>query len=300
MPPLLKKGDKVAVVAPSGAVDRIKIEEGVSILKSWGLEVLEGKHLYKTDSTFAGTDSERLFDLQNVLDDVSVKAVFFARGGYGLSRIIDRVSFAGLISSPKWLVGFSDITMLHYYVGLRTGIPVVHGEMLLNFAKDSREGSSLSTLKGLLFKGVSSYQWDSDSLRQGEGRGILVGGNLSMLCSVPGNEFAEYIDGKILFIEETGEYRYRVDRMLHSLRLAGVFERILGLVVGAVSPVTDSDDDFGYSLAEIITGVVGRKEYPVALNFPAGHITDNRALCLGAEYFFRVDSLSAVLALTDN
>lgn len=298
MPPFLKTGDKVAVVAPSGAVDRTKTMEGLNILKSWGLEPVEGSSLYKRDGNFAGTDEERLTDLQFALDDASVKAVFFARGGYGLSRIIDRVSFGNLIAYPKWLIGYSDISILHYYTGLNTGIPVVHGEMLLNFGKAGESGSSLLTLKALLFDGRSSYQWDSESLVQGECKGILAGGNLSMLCSVPANELAGYLDGKILFIEETGEYRYRVDRMLHSLRLAGIFNRIRGLVIGDFSPANEGDDDFAYSLEDIIMNLVAGQQYPVALKFPAGHTADNRALCLGAEYFFRVDSISSVLAVS--
>lgn len=296
MPSLLKKGDKVIVVAPSGRVNTDKTKRAISVIKSWELDVTEGKHLYKKDGIFAGNDSERLADLQGALDNPGIKAIFCARGGYGLSRIIDKLDFEGFKRSPKWVVGFSDVTILHIEILRKTDISVIHGEMPLNYADSQTSAETLGTLRNALFEGSCSYQWMPANLRQGETRSVVAGGNLSMLCNILGTGLSEFMRGKILFIEDTNEHLYRIDRMLMGLRLAGIFDNISGLIVGGMTDITDSKVPFGKNIEEIIMDVVSGYNIPVAFDFPAGHINDNRAFYLGREALFRVDALSAVLS----
>lgn len=296
MPSLLKKGDRVVLVAPSGRVNYAKTKKAISLIESWGLDVAEGKHLYSKEGIFAGKDMDRLTDLQEALDSPDIRAIFCARGGYGLSRIIDRVDFTGFRRNPKWLIGFSDITLLHTEIIRKTGIPVIHGEMPLNYTKKTAGTEALDTLRDALFKGVCSYQWMPDNLRQGETRSVVAGGNLSMLCNILGTGLNDFLKDKILFIEDTNEHLYRIDRMLMGLRMAGVFEVINGLIVGGMTAIIDSGDPFGKSVEELILDVVSGYNIPVAFDFPAGHIDDNRAFYMGREAFFRVDSLSAVLS----
>jgi muramoyltetrapeptide carboxypeptidase len=295
-PELLKEGDSVIVVAPSGRVNIDLTKEAISLIESWGLNVETGEHLYKRDGIFAGSDEERSQDLQKALDRPDIRAIFCARGGYGLSRIIDRLDFSGFEKAPKWLVGFSDVTVLHTEIIRSTSIPVIHGEMPLNYSDRLRFPESLSTLKDALFAGQCSYQWSPKHVKQGETRAIVAGGNLSLLYNLLGTGMDDFLSGKILFIEETNEQLYRLDRMLMGLKLADVFRSISGLLVGGMTDITDSNIPFGRSLAELILEVVEPYDIPVAFNFPAGHMKDNRAIYLGKEAFFRVDSLSAVLS----
>jgi len=296
MPALLNKGDKVIFIAPSGRVNTDKTKKAISLIESWGLDAAEGKYLYKRDGIFAGDDSERLADLQAALDDKDLRAIFCARGGYGLSRIIDQIDFDGFKRFPKWVIGYSDITVLHTEILRKTGIPVIHAEMPLNYADSNISAETLASLREALFEGRCSYQWMPANLRQGETRSVVAGGNLSLLYNIMGTGLSEFLRGKILFIEETNEHLYRVDRMLMGLRLAGVFKNIRGLLVGGMSDITDSNVPFGKSIEEIILDVVSDYHIPVAFDFPAGHKSDNRAVYLGREAFFRVDSLSAVLS----
>ena len=296
IPSLLNQGDNIRVVAPSGRVNVRKTERAISILKSWGLNVSKGHSLYSSEGIFAGSDNERLHDIQDALDNPDIAAIFCARGGYGLSRIIDRIDFEEFKKSPKWVVGYSDITLLHLEINRRTGIPVIHGEMLLNYSDPALSSESLTTLREALFKGTCSYQWDTVAGKQGETRAIITGGNLSLICNLLGTGISDYFNGKILFIEDTTEQLYRLDRMLMSLRLAGVFKNIVGLVVGGMTDINDSNIPFGKGIEEIILDAVSPNNIPVAFNFPAGHMDDNRSVYMGKEAFLRVDSLSAVLS----
>ena len=237
MPSLLKEGDRVVLIAPSGRVSSVKTKKAISLIESWGLEVNEGKHLYSTDGIFAGKDTERLADLQEALDSPDIKAIFCARGGYGLSRIIDRVDFTGFKQNPKWLIGFSDITLLHTEIIRKTGIPVIHGEMPLNYTNSNAGTEPLDTLKDALFRGSCSYQWLPANLKQGETRSLVAGGNLSMLCNILGTGLDDFFKDKILFIEDTNEHLYRIDRMLMGLRMAGVFGVIKGLLIGGMTGI---------------------------------------------------------------
>ncbi|MDX2415379.1 MAG: hypothetical protein QNK33_09340, partial [Bacteroidales bacterium] len=177
-------------------------------------------------------------------------------------------------------------------------MPVIHSPMLLSFARRA-DSESIDSLREILFEGRSAFQWDSDNLQKGETKSVLAGGNLSLLYSLLGIGLSDYMAGKILFIEDTGEHLYRLDRMLMSLGLAGVFKRISGLIVGGISDIQENDNDFGAGIEEIVLNALGRDDIPVAFDFPAGHIADNRAFYLGREYFFRVDTLNAVLSCLD-
>lgn len=296
LPSLLKKGDKILLIAPSGRVNIDKTKKAISVIESWGLNVITGKHLYRRDGIFAGNDDERLSDLQDAMDNPEAGAIFCARGGYGLSRIIDRLDYRGFSTNPKWLVGFSDVTVLHTLILKTTGIPVIHAEMPLNYNDRSTTPESLSTLKEALFEGRCSYQWSPDTLKQGETSSIVAGGNLSLIYNLLGIGLRDFFKDKILFIEDTNEHLYRIDRMLMGLKLAGIFENISGLLVGGITDIIDSGVGFGKSIEELILDVVSPYDIPVAFDFPAGHINDNRAIYLGREAFFRVDSLSAVLS----
>jgi len=301
IPSLLKPGDRISVIAPSGVVKESRIEKGILLLEAWGLEVERGRHLYCSNGLFAGNDEERLNDLQLALDDESVKAVFCARGGYGLSRIIDRLDPAGFLLAPKWIIGYSDITVLHLWFNSLYGTATVHGEMVSNFNIDSRSPESLDSLYRLLFRGEGDYTWKSENFRDGKVSSLIAGGNLSLIANLTGTHVREWLAGKILFIEDTGEYLYRIDRMLMDLRLSGILENISGLVVGGLSGMTDPDIPFGIGIEEMIMDAVSDYRYPVAFNFPAGHINDNRAFYLGVEITLKVDSgeISIVQGLSD-
>ena len=280
-PPLLRRGDRVAVIAPAGLVDREKTEGAIALIESWGLQVIRGRHLYERHGIFAGSDGQRLDDLQWALDDSSVRAVICARGGYGMSRIIADIDFSAFSSEPKWVLGYSDITVLHLFINYKTGISTLHGEMPLNY-NDNAGSGSLESVRRVLFGGPSGYEWTTGPMREGTARGILVGGNLSLVSNLMGTGIRDYLEGKILFLEERGEYLYSLDRMISGLALSGVLSELRGLVIGGLSGMKESDVKYACGVNEIITESIAGYSYPYAFGFPAGHIKDNRALVTGA------------------
>lgn len=294
-PPALKEGDRVAVVAPAGLVDREVIEAAIEKLESWGLEVERGDALYDRYGVFAGADVKRLADLQKALDDKDIKAVICARGGYGMSRIIRDVDFRAFRKKPKWVTGFSDISVLHLFINCKLGISTLHAEMPLNYHKNEVASATLVTLKKSLFLGPQDYEWDSAYSRDGGAEAIITGGNLSLVSNLMGTEIKEYLKGKILFLEENGEYFYSLDRMITGLRLAGVFEKISGLIIGGLSNIKESEVRYASGAADIIMESVSQYAFPLAFDFPAGHIKDNRALVLGAGVNLEVSGGKAVL-----
>ena len=285
----------MSVIAPSGVVRKSVIENAVNVLSEWGLIVERGKYLYNKHGFFAGTDNERLEDLQNVIDDGEVRSVFCARGGYGLSRIIDRVNFNALASSPKWIIGYSDITLLGLYVNRYADLPFIHGEMVVNYLNRNRSPETMNTLHEILFKGSPGHKWESDLTREGRANAVLTGGNLAMICSALGTGIKEFLMGKILFIEEVGESLYRLDRMMMSLRLSGLLAGLRGMIVGGLTDIEESSVKFGMSAEEIIMRSVKQYDIPVAFNFPAGHSDDNRAFYLGRDVRFSVSGRIASL-----
>ena len=240
-PPYLKKNDKVAIIAPAKKVSPQDIKMAVQILESWGLEVILGKHLFKTYNQFAGTDAERTEDLQMMLDNPEIKAIICARGGYGTTRIVDKLDFSEFVIHPKWLVGFSDITVLHCQIH-RLGIESIHGIMPLLFPKQT-EQTIESLRKGLFGENLELHSIHEHSLnRQGETRGLLIGGNLSLFANNIGTPSDIDTKGKILFLEDVSEYLYHLDRMMIHLYRAEKLRNLAGLIIGQFSEIKDNKD----------------------------------------------------------
>ncbi|MET3977858.1 muramoyltetrapeptide carboxypeptidase [Mucilaginibacter sp. UYP25] len=278
-PPYLKKGDKVAITCPAKKLP-IPMTDAVNLLESWGLEVILGDTVTASFHQFAGDDATRAADLQRFIDDDSIKAIICARGGYGTIRMVDLVDFGKLATNPKWLVGFSDITLLHSHVISNYSLPCIHGQMPLNIPDAS--AYSLETLRKALFGEELNYHIAPDPLnRMGTAGGILIGGNLSLLLAVINSVSDMDYSGKILFIEDVGEYLYAIDRMLRALKRAGKLKNLSGLIVGGFTDLKDNDIPFGQTLPEIVMDVVAEYDYPVCFNFPAGHISNNCSLVLG-------------------
>jgi muramoyltetrapeptide carboxypeptidase len=293
-PPVLKSGDKVAIVAPSGFVEKEYVEKTSKILVDWGLEVLFGDHLFAQHHQFAGNDEQRLSDLQKALDNEDIKAVICARGGYGLVRIVDQIHWQKFINRPKWVAGFSDITVLHAAIQLQ-GIQSLHSIMPINFRELAFTSKSLELFGHALFYGEQHYNLKPHRLnRLGTEKAVLVGGNLSILYGLLGTDFDLDVRGKILFIEDVGEQFYHIDRMIQSYRLAGKLEGLSGLIVGGLSEMEDKKRPFGRSPEEIIFDAVAAYDFPVVFNFPAGHVPENYPLLLGSEVALEVkkDSVS--------
>ncbi len=279
LPDYLKKGDKIAITCPAKKLPA-PMTDAVKLLQSWGLEVVLGETVDASYHQFAGDDGLRARDLQRFIDDDSIKAIIAARGGYGTIRMIDKVNFGRFAQKPKWLVGFSDITILHTHLFANYGVQTIHGQMPVNIPDASAH--SLETLRKALFGEPLHYQFTSHALnRSGKVTGVLVGGNLSLLIAVSGSVSDLDYNGKILFIEDVGEYLYSVDRMMRNLKRAGKLANLAGLVVGAFTDVKDNDIPFGQTVPEIIMEVVKDYGYPVCFDFPAGHIPDNCSLVLG-------------------
>ena len=278
-PPYLKRGDEVAITCPAKKLP-YPMTDAVKLLQSWGLEVVLGETVDASYHQFAGDDDLRTKDLQRFLDNDNIKAIFAARGGYGTIRIIDKIDFSHFAQHPKWIVGFSDITVLHAHIYNNYNIQSIHGQMPLNIPDASAK--SLTSLKQSLFGEEVAYTLKPNPLnRAGQGKGALIGGNLSLLVAILGSPSDMNYSGKILFIEEVGEYLYATDRLVRTLDRAGKLKNLAGLVVGSFTDVKDNDVSFGQTVPEIIMEVVKHYDFPVCFDFPAGHIPDNRSLILG-------------------
>lgn len=292
VPNYLKQGDKIGIVATARKVSEAEIAPAVNLLESWGFNVVTGRDLFREDRQFAGTDEERTADMQRMLDDGEIKAIMIARGGYGTMRIIDMLDFDGFTAHPKWIIGFSDVTVLHSHIHAVCNTETIHANMCLQLGKDMEADESLrKALTGELL----GYELNggNELNRVGTGQGLLVGGNLSLLYALNGSESDIDTDGKILFIEDLDEYLYHIDRMMISLKRAGKLEKLAGLVVGGMSSMRDNPVPFGRSAEEIIMEAVQEYHYPVCFHFPAGHIERNLALMMGRMTRLEVSEKSA-------
>ena len=292
-PPYLKRGDKVAIVATARKVSPEEMQTAINILKGWGLEVVLGRNLFESYNQFAGSDKQRVDDFNSMLADDGIRAIFCARGGYGTVRIIDNIDFSNFIKKPKWIVGFSDVTVLHSHIHNNFDTETLHAAMPFNFRdsvllKDSN--TSLKTLKKALFGEELNYSFNSDKQsKQGVEEGVITGGNLSILYSLTGSVSDINTDGKILFIEDIDEYLYHIDRMMMNLKRSGKLENLKGLIVGNMTDMKDNKVAFSKTAEEIILEAVDGYNYPVCIGFPAGHIENNLALILGRKVKLSVE-----------
>ena len=291
IPSYLKKGDKIGIVACARKISKEELQPAIDILKGWGLEVVLSKNLFNSYHQFSGTDEQRTEDLQTMLDDTSVKAVISARGGYGTVRIIDNLDFTTFKKNSKWIVGYSDITVLHSHIH-NFGIETIHAPMPVNFEKNEE---AAETLRKTLFGETINYEFQSHSLnRKGIAEGLLVGGNLSLLYALTGSVSDINTKGKILFIEDLDEYLYHVDRMMMNLKRSGKLNELGGLIVGGMTDMKDNAVPYGKSAEEIILDAVKEYNYPVCFNFPAGHIERNLALYFGRNCALNVGEKSTL------
>lgn len=292
-PPYIKTGDTIAIVAPSGILkNRIQeIEKAQDLLNSWGLHVVIGKHVFSQNNHFAGTDDQRCEDLQNAMDDKSIKAIWCARGGYGTVRILDKLDYTHFKKNPKWIVGYSDITALHSQIH-NEGFESLHAMMCTSLQDDTKEiEETIQTLKAALFGNSLKYDLKgSEYNKNGSVTAPIVGGNLTVLHTLLGSKTSIDTRDKILFIEDIGEYKYHIDRMLQSLKRAGYFDNCKGLLVGDMTKLRKNTTLWGSSIEQLILDALSEYHFPIAFNMPAGHEKDNRAIILGKEVTLSVNN----------
>lgn len=287
-PPYLRPGDKIAIVSPARSITFEEIHPAIRLFQRWGLEVVLGTHVFSRHHQYGGTDDQRFSDLQQMLDDPTIRAVICSRGGYGTVRIIDRLDFSGFLKSPKWIIGYSDITVLHGHIQACFGIETLHATMPVNI-QDETLPENLESLRNVLFGTPVTYAFSRHpECRSGEASGVLTGGNLSILYSLTGSVSMPDMKGKILFLEDVDEYLYHIDRMMTALRRAGHLGRLAGLIVGGMDRMNDNSVPFGRTAYEIIFEAVSGYSYPVCFGFPAGHGPKNLALVMGREVKLRV------------
>ncbi len=285
-PHYLKPRDTIGIVAPARKVSPEELSEGIKILEGWGFNVRLGKNIFKEQNQFSGSDEERAADLQMMLDDEDVKAIISARGGYGTVRIIDKLDFSKFRQHPKWLVGYSDMTVLHNHLQSNFQTQSIHACMVFNMQPDKFDKDPVESLGKALTGVPLHYKFSSSNNqslnRNGNAKGVLCGGNLSLLYALSGSVSDIDTSEKILFIEDLDEYLYHIDRMMIQLKRCGKLQKLAGLIVGGMSDMKDNTVPFGKTAEEIIREHVNEFDYPVCFDFPAGHIKKNLALIMGA------------------
>jgi len=292
----LKKGDAVAVISTARKVSPEELDFAITKIKSWGLNVCFGNNLFKNHHQFSGTTQERTEDLQWALDDNKIKAVFFARGGYGSVHIVDYIDWHSFKTNPKWLIGFSDITVFHSHVNQCFNTPTLHAAMPITYPQNTDR--AIKNIRDILFGENVSYKFGGHSFnKNGTVKAVVVGGNLSIIYSLLGSISQLNTDGKILFLEDLDEYLYHIDRMMQALKRAGMLENLSGLIVGSMNGMSDNRIPFGKNPEEIIRDVVSEYTYPVAFNIPAGHINENLPLLFGKKASFTVSKNQVLIGL---
>ena len=274
-----------------------KVSECIRVLnENWGFTTKVGNSIGRQYHYFSGTDEERLEDLQQMLDDDSVKAILCARGGYGLSRIIDAIDFKRFKQNPKWIIGFSDITILHSHIYRNYYISTIHAPMANAFNENGYQNEFVRSLRSVLEGKKIKYQVQPHAFnRKGEAVGELVGGNLALLAHLLGTDSDLKTRGRILFIEDVGEYLYNIDRMMYQLKRSGKLDKLAGLIVGGFTDMKDTERPFGQTVHEIIRDAVAEYDYPVCFDFPVSHDEKNYALKIGVGYKLIVGKNKVVL-----
>ena len=290
IPPYLKKGDTIGITCPAGYMAKEKAQTCIDTLQQWGFEVMVGKTLGSTSTTyFSGTDEERLNEFQAMLDDNSIKAILCGRGGYGVSRIIDRLDFTRFKKKSKWIIGYSDITVLHAHIYSNFKTASLHSPMAAAFNDDGYKNEFIASLRKAITGKKAKYKCGAHPFnKQGTASGNLVGGNLSLLAHIIGTPSDIKTKGKILFIEDIGELIYSTDRMLHQLKRSGKLQGLAALIVGRFTDMKDTERPFGKTIEEAISDVVKEYGYPVCFNFPVSHEKENYALKVGGTYEIKI------------
>ncbi|SHM90347.1 LD-carboxypeptidase [Polaribacter sp. KT 15] len=306
-PPYLKQGDTIAIVAPAGILRGRKatVDKAKKLAESWGLKVVLGKNMFNQNNHFAGTDNERCQDFQDALDNPNIKAIWAARGGYGSVRILDKLDFNKFKKNPKWIIGYSDITAFHNHIH-NLGVETIHGMMATSLEEKPEETiETIASFKKALFGEDVKYVFADNELNRknrlntSELKGQLIGGNLAILTSMLGSKSQLNTEGKILFIEEIGEYKYSIDRMLQSLKRAGYFRKVKAVIVGDMSLIKKNSTKWGSSIEQLILDVIPQ-DIPVVFDFPAGHEADNRALIFGRNVTLEIDMENCLLDFSKN
>lgn len=296
-PAILQKGDTIAILATARKNIDDNLKSAIDLLHCWGLEVVIGNTIGLDNHQLAGTDEERAADFQAQLDNPNIKAIWCVKGGYGTVRMIDLLDFTKFKQNPKWIIGFSDITVLHNHLNT-LGFKTIHGIMPISTPKATKE--AIESLRFSLFGQPLNYEIPSDPMnRMGSATAELVGGNLSILYSLLGSKSAIDCHDKILFIEDLDEYLYHIDRMMMNLKRNGCLESIKGIIVGSMTKMKDNEIPWGKNAVEIIEDVTKKYNIPVIYNFPAGHIQDNRALVLGSKVSMEVTPTKSTLKFED-
>ena len=297
IPPYLQKGDTIGLVCPAGYMPVEKVSECIRVLnENWGFTTKVGNSIGRQFNYFSGTDEERLDDFQQMLDDDTVKAILCARGGYGLSRIIDAIDFKRFKQNPKWIIGFSDITILHSHIYRNYYISTIHAPMANAFNENGYQNEFVRSLRSVLEGKKIKYQVQPHEFnRKGQAIGELVGGNLALLAHVVGTDSDLKTRGRILFIEDVGEYLYNIDRMMYQLKRAHKLDKLAGLIVGGFTDMKDTERPFGQTVHEIIRDAVAEYDYPVCFDFPVSHEEKNYALKIGVGYKLKVGKNKVVL-----
>ena len=293
-PHFLDIGDTIGIVSTARKITSIEVQPLIDLIEAWGLKYILGATINAEHNQYAGDDTTRTTDFQEMLDNPKVKAIWCGRGGYGTVRIIDHLNFSGFIKNPKWIIGYSDVTVLHSHIH-SFGIETLHANMAIDI--DTKTEETRRSIKTVLFgKGHKIVLSAKNELnRNGVANGELVGGNLSILYSLVGSPSELTTRGKILFLEDLDEMYYHIDRMMQGLKRSGALENIIGLVVGGMNDMRDNVIPFGKTVQEVISDAVAEYDFPVCFDFPSGHIHDNRALLLGREIHLTVSKNGVTL-----
>ena len=294
MPEKINIGDKIGIIAPARKISFEELNPAIEILESWGLEVVLGKFLFEDDNQFSATVVQRAIDLQKMIDDDAIKSVLCARGGYGTVQIIDSIDFSNLNKNPKWIIGYSDITVLHSHLN-QLGLVTLHATMPINFSKNTQK--SLDSLYKALFGIKNTIECPSHEFNQlGKVSAEIVGGNLSILYSLLGSNSDINTDHKILFLEDLDEYLYHIDRMVVNMKRNGKFNNLKGVIVGGMCDMNDNDIPFGKTAEAIILEHLKEFNIPICFGFPSGHLDDNRGIKLGINSVLDVNKNGVILS----